>query len=115
MSASAQPVLLASVAALLGACAGLWDMTDGTLIGTLAILVVSAFALSLLMPRWTWIIVLGLAIGVMVANLTGWPPPGTQFQEMERSLIAAAVAALPATLGGLLGLCAASLAGRRGR
>jgi len=115
MSATTKPLLLSSLAALLGACAGLWDMTDGTLAGTLAILVISAFALSMAVPRWTWVIVLGLAIGVMVANLTGWPPPGTQLREFDRSLIAAAVAALPATLGGLLGLVAASAARRLAR
>jgi hypothetical protein len=104
MSVKAHPILLASLAALLGACAGLWDMTDGTLAGTLAILTISAFALSMVTPRWTVVIVLGLASGVLVANLAGWPPPGTQLREIDRSLIAAAVAALPAALGGLLGL-----------
>jgi hypothetical protein len=112
MSVKAHPILLASLAALLGACAGLWDMTDGTLAGTLAILTISAFALSMITPRWTLLVVLGLASGVLVANLTGWPPPGTQLREIDRSLIAAAVAALPATIGGLLGLVAA-LAARR--
>lgn len=115
MSAPAKPILLISFAALLGACAGMWDMTDGTLAGTMTILVVSAFALSVFVPRWTWIIVLGLAAGVLAANLIGWPPPGTQLREMERSLIAAAVAAFPATFGGVLGLCAATLARRRTR
>jgi hypothetical protein len=112
MSVKAHPVLLASIAALLGACAGLWDMTDGTLAGTLAILTISAFALSIVTPRWTLVVVLGLASGVLVANLTGWPPPGTQLGEIDRSLITAAVAALPAAFGGLLGLGAA-LAARR--
>lgn len=112
MSAPIKATLLISFAALLGACAGMWDMTDGTLAGTLAILVVSGFALSLFVPRLTWVVVLGLAAGVLVANLAGWPPPGTELREMERSLIAAAVAALPAALGGLLGLCTAALARR---
>lgn len=112
MSVNMKPLLLAGLAALLGACAGLWDMTDGTLAGTLAILTISAFALSMLGPRWTWMVILGLAAGVLVANLTGWPPPGSQLREIDRSLITAAVAALPAALGGLLGLGAAGIARR---
>lgn len=114
MMALTKPLLLTGLASLLGACAGLWDLTADTLSGTVAILVVSAFLLALLAPRLTAMAVVGLALGVLLANLAALPPPGTQMPSFDRGLIAAAVSTLPAAIGALVGLLAGSIAARLG-
>lgn len=110
MSFTTKILVLSSFAALLGACAGLWDMTADTLSGTLLILAVSAFILALLLPRMAALGVLGLAGGVLVAHLLAYPPPGTTLPVLERGLIAAAVALLPSAAGALAGILAARTA-----
>ncbi|MFV3074342.1 hypothetical protein [Niveispirillum fermenti] len=103
-------LLLSGLAALLGACAGLWDLTADTLTGTLAILAASAFLLALFVPRLAAIGVIGLAAGVLLAHLMAIPPPGSSMPGLERGLIAAAVATLPSALGALAGILVARTA-----
>ncbi|MFV3127785.1 hypothetical protein [Niveispirillum sp. KHB5.9] len=111
MSFTMKILVLSSLAALLGACAGLWDLTADTLSGTLAILAASAFVLALFLPRLAALGVLGLAGGVLLAHLMTYPPPGsTPLPVLERGLIAAAVALLPAAAGALAGIVAARTA-----
>lgn len=108
--ATTKLLMVSGLAALLGACAGLWDLTADTLSGTLVILAVSAFLLALFMPRLAVLGVLGLAGGVLLAHLLAYPPPGSSMPWMERGLIAAAVATLPAALGAMMGILAARTA-----
>lgn len=110
MSFAMKILVPSSLAALLGACAGLWDMTADTLSGTLAILAASAFLLALFLPRLAALGVLGLAGGVLLAHLMAYPPPGSSLPVLERGLIAAAVALLPAAAGALAGILAARTA-----
>ena len=76
MSVTIKILVLSSLAALLGACAGLWDLTADTLGGTLVILAASAFLLALLLPRLAALGVLGLAAGVLLAHCHGLSPAG---------------------------------------
>lgn len=110
MSITTKILILSSLAALLGACAGLWDLTADTLSGTLAILAASAFVLALFLPRLAALGVLGLASGVLLAHLLAYPPPGSSLPVLERGLIAAAVAMLPAAAGALVGILTARTA-----
>lgn len=107
-------LVLSALAAVMGACAGLWDLTADTLSGTLAILAASAFALSLFLPRLAALGVLGLAGGVLLAHLLAYPPPGTVTPGLERGMIAAAVALLPAAVGAVAGILAARAAATMG-
>lgn len=110
MTVTMKILVLSGLAALLGACAGLWDLTADGLTGTLLILAASAFLLALFLPRLAAVGVLGLAVGVLLAHLMAYPPPGSSLPVMERGLIAAAVAIIPAALGALAGILAARTA-----
>ncbi len=110
MTITMKILVLSSLAALLGTCAGLWDLTADTLSGTLAILAASAFMLSLFLPRLAVFGVLGLAGGVLLAHLMAYPPPGSSMPVLERGMIAAAVAMLPAAAGAIAGILAARTA-----
>ncbi len=110
MMATTKLLMVSGLAALMGACAGLWDLTADTLSGTLAILAASAFLLALFIPRLAVLGILGLAGGVLVAHLLAHPPPGSSMPGIERGLIAAAVATLPAAIGALIGILAARTA-----
>lgn len=110
MMATTKILYLSGLSALLGTCAGLWDLTADTLGGTLVILAASAFLLALLVPRLAAIGVAGLALGVLLAHLLAYPPPGSELPGLERGLIAAAVAMVPAALGAIIGILAARTA-----
>lgn len=114
MSVTMKILVLSGLAALLGAVAGLWDLTADTLGGTLAMLAASAFLLALFLPRLAALGVLGLAGGVLLAHLMAYPPPGSSLPVLERGLIAAAVALLPAAAGALVGILAARAAAGMG-
>ncbi|MFC7332831.1 hypothetical protein [Rhodocista pekingensis] len=114
VSTRTAPLLLLALAC--GACAGLWDLTAAALHETLAILAVSAALLAAAAPpRRAPLLALAVAAGVLLAHLVSPPPPGAQLAPLERGLISAAVAAVPALAGAAAGAGAARLLARRGR
>lgn len=109
---TAKSLLLTLLSLLSGACAGLWDLTAAELEGTLLMLAIAGFILTAAAPRRALPAVLGLAIGVLAANLLGPDLPGSHMTGLDRGLISAAVAALPAAGGAALGILVARAAAR---
>ncbi|TWB48643.1 hypothetical protein FBZ92_12922 [Nitrospirillum viridazoti] len=98
-------VFLPLTAAGFGAAAGLWDLTSASLDGTLVMLAIAGFLLSVAAPRqWgVWVLVIG--VGVLLAHVVTPARPGMLFDlTVVSGLVAAAVSLLPAAVGAVAAL-----------
>lgn len=106
--------LLVLAALLAGGVAGVWDLMAADLRGTLALLLLAGGLIGAAAPRGAAPLAVMVALGVLLANLTGPVPPGVRMPELERGLISAAVSLLPTGLGAVMGALAAGTASRLG-
>ncbi|WP_148293816.1 hypothetical protein [Azospirillum sp. B4] len=98
-------VFLPLTAAGFGTVAGLWDLTSASLDGTLVMLAIAGFLLSVAAPRqWgVWVLVIGM--GVLLAHLVTPARHGMLFDlTLVSGLVAGAVALLPAAVGAVAAL-----------
>jgi len=112
-----KPALLTGTAMILGIGAGVGDRLDlgvGPILGLLAL---SGLALGLWAPRHWLALALAVALGVLAGHLAlpaPSPPPGLEgipaLATLDRGLIAAGTATLPASVGALAGACLGWLA-----
>ncbi|MDE1147320.1 MAG: hypothetical protein PW843_11980 [Azospirillaceae bacterium] len=98
-------VFMPLTAAGFGAAAGLWDLTSASLDGTLVMLAIAGFLLSVAAPRqWgVWVLVIG--VGVLLSHMVTPARHGMLFDlTLVSGLVAGAVALLPATVGAVAAL-----------
>jgi hypothetical protein len=92
------------MALALGACAGLWDLADAGLTGTVLLLLLGGLALGLIRPRLLTSGLAAIGLGVLLTHLMSPGLVGSIMPGLETGLISAAVSLVPGLLGGLVGV-----------
>jgi len=113
----ARTAALCLIAFLLGGAVGVWDQgATGPAASLIALagagLVLAALATG---PSAAAASILCVAGGVMLANAAAPQAPDIDLRVLDRAILSAMVAAVPATLGAALGIAAMQLAGARTR